>query len=775
MLGLALWLAAGATASAGPGQGGDRLGITSPLAHPAAVGGHSQVEVAPVPGVLYVETRSQRAITVGLPNLDHPRATAEPGRYTLTSATDPLYLEPVGATGAGSDQQAVGLHADRRLILDARLHLLFPYPLQRGHEYRLDVAAAPGPDGQPFRPALATIPLRYHPDRVSGSIQLDQVGYIPKARKYAYLGNWLGSLGPLPLEHTRFAVIAANTGEMAFEGEARLRAAADPWSGNDVYEADFSALTTPGRYWLRVPGLGVSDTFTIAPDIYRPVYRTLMRLFYHSRNSTPVTAPWADAGHDRPQGGVPERLDGVFHQAVGTSRLGRGEPAGGQHPVGRGWFDAGDFGQYVANAGPVWYQIGAALDLAPAQFRDGDLGIPESGNGIPDVLDELEWGMDWLLKMQDPVDGGVYSRIASASWDNVPPHRIGEPRLVFEKTTHATAVFAAAGAIHARLLRESRPERAASLLQAAEAAWDFLQTHPQWPAEGERYRNPDGIRAGEYSDPSALDNLLWASAELYRTTGRDRYRDAYRRLAPEVKPDPTGNVSFKDQGLAALWAYLMTDATRRDPKLVAQARSTLIAAADWRIRRAEAHPFRAPVHQAIQLVGWGSFAHSTRATLPLLQAFHLTGEPRYRDWAWLTPHAQLGANPQGLSYITAVGARSPRFPLSKLSQMGDSAEPLRGIPVHGPHFHLPALWGEMRAVNGAYFPPEQPAVAAPKIDQDFATAYPVLRRYTDSDALPPMSEPTIAEYAQVAMAYGLLHDEAPAPTRGDSWTGVATR
>ncbi len=735
------------------------MGITSPLGWAPALLAASQIEPEPAPGVRYLETRSERAITLGLAGLDHRRVTADPQRYRLSSPTDPRYREPLGATGVGSDQQVVGLKGNRQPLIEARLHLLFPHPLQPGHEYRLDVASAQGADGRPLGPALAAIPFTYHPERLSGSIQVNQVGYAHQAKKFAYLGNWLGTLGPLPLDPVPFEVIAADSGRTVFTGEASLRAGADPWSGHDVYEVDFSALTTPGRYRLRVPGLGISHAFAIAPEVYEPVYRAVMRLFYSSRNGTPILAPWADAGYERPAGGVPARLDGVFHAAVGTSPLGRGETAGGHHPVSRGWFDAGDYGQYVVNAGPVWYQIGAALDIAPGNFRDGDLGIPESGNGVPDVLDELEWGMDWLLTMQDPEDGGVYYRINSATWDNVPPYRIDQPRLIFEKTSHATAVFAAAAAIHARLLRDYRPERAAKVLKAAEAAWDFLQSHPQWPAEGERYQNPKGIRAGDYADTSALDNVLWASAELYRTTGRQVYGEAYRRRAQDLKVDPTGNVSFKDQGLAALWAYLMTDDPNGNPDLVKQAKGAFLAAADWRIREAEAHPFRAPTHHAIQWAGWGSFGRSTSSTLPLLQAYHLTGKDSYREWAWLTPQPQLGANPQGLSYITGLGALSPRFPLSLLSKTDEVAEPLRGIPVHGPHFHLPALWAEMRAVNEGYFPPDKPSIPQPKDARDYADAYPVLRRYTDSDALPPMSEPTIAEYAQVGVAYGLLRDE----------------
>lgn len=770
LLGVALGLMAGLAGSAPP-AGVDQAGITSPLGWAPALIAASQIAPKPAPGVRYLETRSDRAISLGLEGLDHAHVTADPGRYRLSSPTDPHYREPLGATGAGSDQQVVGLKGNRQPLIEARLHPLFPYPLQPGQDYRLDISSAQGADGRPLGPALAAIPVSYHPERISGSIQVNQVGYASHAQKFAYLGNWLGTLGPLPLDAAQFEVIAVDTGKAIFTGEARLRARADPWSGNDVYEADFSALTRPGRFRLRVPGLGISHDFVIGPEVYEPVYRTVMRLFYASRNGIPILAPWADAGYERPAGGVLSRLDGVFHANVGTSPLGRGEAPGGRHPVSRGWFDAGDFGQYVVNAGPVWYQIGAALDIAPGNFRDGDLGIPESGNGLPDVLDELEWGMDWLLTMQDTEDGGVYSRIASATWDSVPPYRIDQPRLIFEKTTHATAVFAAAAAIHSRLLRDYRPERAATVLKAAEAAWDYLQSHPQWPAEGDRYQNPKGIHAGDYADSSAQDNLLWASAELYRTTGRQSYGEAYRRRAQDLKVDVTSNISFKDQGLAALWAYLMTADSSSDPVLYQQARGAFLAAADWRIREGEAHPFRAPTHHAIQWAGWGSFGRSTAATLPLLQAYHLTGKDSYRDWAWLTPNPQLGANPQGISYITGLGALSPRFPLSLLSKLDDVAEPLRGIPVHGPHYHLPALWAEMRAVNEGYFPPEKPSSPQPKDARDYADAYPVLRRYTDSDALPPMSEPTIAEYAQVGVAYGLLRDEG----LGWSEKGEATR
>ena len=654
------------------------------------------------------------------------------------------------ALRVGSDRQAVGFDPEKRVLEEARLHLLFPRALKPGQDYTLDLSpAAPGG-------GRLTVPVRYHPDRVSGSIQVNQVGYNAAAPKFAFLGNWLGDAGPMPVDSPAFEVIDTASGAAVLRGVAELRAKDDPWSGNDVWQVDFSALSDPGHYRLRVAGLGVSDPFQVTDAPYAGLYRRLMRLFYHSRNGQAVTAPWADPGFERPDGGVPAALDGVFHAAVGNTPLGRGEAAGEYHAVTAGWFDAGDYGQYVTNAAPVWFQLGAAFDIAPDRFADGDLGIPESGNAVPDVLDELEWGLNWMLSMQDPVDGGVYSRVASARWDASPPHEITAPRLIAEKTTHATASFAAACAIHARLIAPYRPERAREALAAALKAWDFLRSHPAWPAEGERYRNPPGIRAGEYADASSLDNLLWAAAELNRATGEPRFLEAYEELAPRVRIDPTGGVSYRELGMAALWAYLMSSDDQGDPLLRKEARRQLVAAADWYIRKAEEHPYRAPVHQYIGFVGWGSFARSTRAVLPLLQAHLLTGESKYLEWAWQMPNPQLGANPQSLSYVTGTGERSPLHPLSKLSAFAEASVPLSGIPVHGPHFHLPELWPEMSAVNQAYVPPEAARSEKRGGDPDFFELYPALRRYTDAEHLPPMSEPTVAEYAEAAMAYALL-------------------
>jgi hypothetical protein len=706
----------------------------------AAIAAAGDVASAAVPATSVVVV-SDRTLRISVPGLDPAGCCDEPREFVVEPAAMPGKGR-IAVQRIGVDRQVTELPAaPAPAVVTTRIHLQLEHALAAGKPYRVTV-----------RPLAVGAEVRFDADGRSTAIAVNQLGYAPAARKVALVGDWLGTAGPLQVDAKEFELLDTS-GKAAWRGPLVLRVRADPWSGNDVYAADFSAFERPGRYRVRVAGIGVSDEFAVRDDVYDPAYRTVMRVFYHQRNSTAIEARYAVPGYAR-TGGVPARFDAVFDAAAPQSPPGRSGPRGEYRSVQRGWFDAGDYGQYVPNAAPVWFCVALGLDLAPDRFRDGDLGIPESGNGLPDVLDELEWGFDWLLSMQDPHDGGVYFRMASEQWDDGIPQQVRRPRLIAEKTTHATASFAAAAAIHARLLGTARPERAAVALAAARHAWQFVSDDPQWPAEGTRYRNRPGMHAGEYSDASALDNRMWAAAELLRTTGEPQYREFFESGFPKLKLDPTGEVTYSEQGMAAVWAYLQSNDSKRDPGIVSAARKAVIAGADWRIRQMEANAWLAPAHPRRSLTGWGNFAQSARAALTLLQAHQLTGDWRYLEWAWMTPAPELGLNPQGLSYVTGLGARSPRHPLSKLSQYSGAASPLPGLPVNGPHARLPGTWPTTRLVTAAYWP------AAMDDGQGAAggDGYPVLRRYTDSDQLPPMSEPTVAEVARVGIAFGLLRD-----------------
>lgn len=709
----------------------------------------SAAVTAPVLGVVL---QSSRAINVRFSALDLPVSATNAAFYTLSSTTDAAFSTPVSASKVGYDRQTTSFTTAviPKTINETRLHLLFPFSMHQGQRYTLKLNGAIV-NGIPLAAPASSIHFSFNNCRISPSIQVSQAGYLPSSPKFAYVGNWLGTAGAMPVDNTVYQVIDASSGAIKLSGNATLRAAADPWSGNDVYEVDLSALKVAGSYRLLIDGMGVSQPFKVDVNMAENIYRKVMRVLYHVRNGTVISAPYAEPGYERPQGGIAANLDGVFHAALTSVAypFNNGEVANQYHPVSKGWFDAGDYGQYIPNAAIAFWAVGVAMDLAPTGFADGELNIPESTNGIPDVIDEIGWEMDWALSMQDTIDGGVYFRIASETWNVSLPHLVALPRFIYEKTTHATANFAAMAAIYARLIKPYDAARSATALAAAEHAWVFLQTHVQWPAAGITYTNPAKTHSGTYSDKSAQDNLLWASAELLRTTGLQKYRTYYQTHVATVVADATNIPQFNKVAMAAHWAYAML-APPSDP-YAAQARASIISSSDWRVRQANTHPYRAAMHHYIGWAGWGSFGQSSRAVLPLLQGYALNGNKNYLQTAYATLYPELGANPQSMSYITGIGVISPQDPLFMLSQFDLLAAPLPGIPVNGPHFYLPGSIAAHRLLNAVYLPPNLPTIA-----NDFSTAYPVLRRYTDSHLLPPMSEPTIAEDVEVAMGFALI-------------------
>jgi len=724
------------------------LGVTSPLSDCQSESGCTELPGA-YPG-LYIQMVSTRSFVIGLAadGVDPSVAGNHQELRNLVSKTKLV------AEKTGYSRVTVGFDRFKNPISELRIHVLLAEPLVQGNHYALDMQL----DG------LQTLEFVFDPDFISPSIQVNQIGYLPKSSKRAFAGNWLGTAGPMPVDDLNFFVKMRDSGQVVFKGELEKVTDRDAWSGNAVYRADFSQVQNEGEYILHVPGLGNSQAFRISKDVFKPVFRKVFRLFYHSRNSLEIRAPWADLGYERP-GGIARELSARIHPAVITSAFSSNEEPESYKMVRRGWFDAGDYGQYVANVAPVWHAFGVGMDLMPGFFSSDDFNLPESNNGIPDVVDELEWGMDWLLTMQNPANGGVYSRSVPVMWDEAMPQDVKHPRYLFEITSHATASFAAMTALHSRLISEWNPDRAALVLAASRSAWDFLEKTMQWPAESELYKNPQNVHAGEYQDDSATDNRLWAAAELYRTSGEESYKAAFIKLFRDVKIDPTERVSFRHQAMAAFWSMHQalrdndrpthTASTGNAMQLQDELAKILVSAADWYLRKADEHPFDAPVHHYMKYTGWGSFAHSTRAVLPLLQAWSITGNHAYCHRSAAMTNPQLGANPQSVSYITGVGERSPRYPLSLLSRMDSKTEPLNGIPVNGPHYHLPAIWPATRAVNDSYIPVD----AGNGEVAGMYEGYPPLRRYVDSDLLPPMSEPTVAEYALTAAAFGLLSDE----------------
>lgn len=209
------------------------------------------------------------------------------------------------------------------------------------------------------------------------------------------------------------------------------------------------------------------------------------------------------------------------------------------------------------------------------------LNIPESGDGVPDILNEAKWGIDWMMKMQKE-DGGVFNKVASEIWEGGSPATsdLGgqSVRFILSRTTHDTATAGAVFAAASRIWAPYNATYAAILLKRANRSWQFLRNHPLNSPDG-GFVNPPGHISGPYYDIDDADNRAWLSAELYRTTCITSYGSDYVQFIRNASNKVAlGGNEFTDYRLEALWAFYYSSSCPNEPASFAKVRATIVTA-----------------------------------------------------------------------------------------------------------------------------------------------------------------------------------------------------
>lgn len=496
----------------------------------------------------------------------------------------------------------------------------------------------------------------------TADIKVDQVGYLPGFPKLAFVAAKQPAAA--------FMVIECASGKVAFRGSL-APAAADPDSGDQVQAADFSKLTREGTYYIDVPGVGRSWEFAIGSDIYSHPWYLAMRSYYGQRCGTAVDLGPEFPGYKH----GPCHLEGAWHPSSGKT---------GPRASKGGWHDAGDYGRYVVNSGISTGTLLWTWDFFSPKLAKIKLRLPETGNGTPDILNEIRWNLAWMLAMQDD-DGGVWQKQTSERFcpfimpeaDKLVSYVIGTGSAPY-KSSCATGDFAAVMAIAARVYQPYDAGFAARAQRAAEAAWKWLDRYP-----AVAFRNPAGVATGEYGDRDCGDERLWAAAELYRTTGGAPYQDwflahygEYRKSIGSADPQSWSNVAN-----LGLWSYAL--GRRGDAAAVAAIRQDSTAAADRIVERSAHNGYR--ISLTTQNYIWGSNGVLANYGVQLLVADTLRKNPRYVETAFEDLHYLLGRNPFSLSYVTRVGANAVRHPHHRPSGADEYAEPWPGLLSGGPN------------------------------------------------------------------------------------------
>ncbi len=534
-------------------------------------------------------------------------------------------------------------------------------------------------------------------------IKVNTVGYAPTWAKRAIVAMQLkpshpASLGFQILDESKQVVWSAKTSDVRYLG-------LDAASGDACTQVDFSSLTVTGRYvaqldvgnhdgdlnidsrWIR------SAPFEIKAQPYAQALLASQKMFYYQRTRTALKEPYTlwDADDDDYTRATASHSDDNVGWLLDTypnkeKRL----------TLQKGWHDAGNFDMYIPSTAPTVQTLLWAHELRPAVFGDAN-NIPESGNGIPDILDEATWGLDWMLGLQEK-DGSFRAREAVMKLGEVsegPADRDKTTRWVSGVGSASTAKACAAFAQAARAYKPFDRKRSEDYARAALKAWKWLQAHPEkvkFDAKGsdqplwddsDQYKEEAGCRAA-------------AAAEIWAT-----FDDAKAlKMLQGFWSDPQLN----SDGLNGSWINIGRWAVYRmalDPRAPAAMRQTakeriLAAVAPWQKRIEGEDGYRCALGP--KEYWWGTPSNLMQRVQLMGLALQLAPEQAWlkeaaRDqWHWV-----LGRNPNAHSLVSRIGQGPARI---YHLEFGKKKLPPPGFLIDGPN-----------GSEGAFLAPGMPAKA----------------------------------------------------------------
>jgi endoglucanase len=498
-------------------------------------------------------------------------------------------------------------------------------------------------------------PPAYEPDTGS-PVRVNQVGYLAQGPKSGTFVTDGTSALTWTLKDADGTVKA--TGTTTPKG-------VDPTSRQNVHTFDFSGFTEAGEgYTVTVDG-ETSEPFGIGDDLYASLRSDALAYFYHNRSGIEIDADIVGEEYARPAGHV-----GVAPNQGDTEVPCQPGVCDYTLDVSGGWYDAGDHGKYVVNGGISVAQVMSTYertltteDTGGEKLGDGRLRVPERGNGVPDILDEARWQMDFMMRMMvpegEPLAGMAHHKIHDKAWTGLPllPHQDPQPRELHPPSTAATLNVAASAAQCARLFEEHDADFAARCLDAAETAWAAAKAHPDVLADPN-----DGTGGGAYSDNDVRDEFYWAAAELFVTTGKDTYRQAVLGSPLHGDADavfPRGGMSWgATAGLGAL--SLATVPNQLTASQLQAVRAMVTEAADGYAADSRGAAYGVPYAPQDNHYVWGSNSQVLNNMVVLATAHDLTGENAYRDAVLRGMDYLLGRNPLNQSYVTGYGERDSR-------------------------------------------------------------------------------------------------------------------
>ncbi len=634
--------------------------------------------------------------------------------------------------------------------------------------------------------------------RYSPAIHVNQEGYVPTMPKKAMIGYFLGDMGEMNIPASSgFAVIDARTGAIVYSGSLALRQDigynTSPLPYQKVLVADFSDFTTPGEYQLQVAGLGASLPFVIDDGVAMGFARTYALGLYHQRSGVSQGLPFtrfARGADHTARALVPVQGDQQFN-FTWNCIAGYGGVQGADNPaqtavrlvseatqlypfvnqgsvdVSGGHWDAGDYSKYTINSAQLTHHLMFTADSIAGANQLDNLGIPESGDGISDILQEAKVEADYLSKLQD-ADGGFYFIVYPQNREyesGTMPDR-GDQQVVWPKNTSATAaaVAALAQTSSSPQFKAAYPAAAAQYLQQARLGWQFLSNAIARHGKAGAYQ-----KITFYGDHWTHDDeLAWAACELFLATGEAQFA---QKLA-EYFPNPTDSSTFRwgwwrmsESWGNAIRSYAFAARSGRlpssalDANYLAACEAQVVAAGDdvvdWSNKNAYATPFPIATKR-VRGAGWYfSLDQASDAAV----AFQIIPKPAYIETLVGAMNYEAGTNPVNITYLTGIGLKRQREIVHQFAVSDRRVLPPSGIPLGNIQASFDYLQNYGSTLGALSYPGDNAA----------AGCYPFYDRW--SDTFNVTTEFITVNQARSILATGFLATRTTSASR--LWTSAA--
>ena len=463
------------------------------------------------------------------------------------------------------------------------------------------------------------------------TIKINQIGYKTTNQKRCVFPYNQGDY---------FNVIDVNSNEVVYTG-AIVNKIENEETNEINYYGDFTNVTKAGTYRIESQLGGTSASFIISEKLYTNIYQKALQFLNIQRCGQELSS---------------EILGGYGHLACHDEEAIVYDYPDLKIDVSGGWHDAGDYGRYVITGTKTLTDLLLSYMYNPNAFGDND-GTTDSNNGIPDILDEARYELEWLMKMQME-DGGVYSKAVTNNFAlDVSPEEDSKVVYVLPSETISTADFISVMSLASICYKDIDKNFSKLCLEKAKLSWNYVEANPGLVT----LENPSDINAGLYRDDKNSDERFFASMALYVATNDNKYLKSAKNIYEQDDSCVEGN-TYQNVGLYGVYIYLLFDENYDEfHDLMLQ---SLKDSVESILSFVDNDGYNVSINE----YKWGSNGDVVDNGIALLLAYDITNDERYRQASVEQLNYIFGKNSLDMTFVTGFGINSPQYPHHRMSR-----------------------------------------------------------------------------------------------------------